>query len=101
MDKLNYSLILQYRMCVVAKSIDLVTTYLITYEQRYYTDLKLHRFVEPKTIGSLGGFCLVIVEGTGYKSRRTSKVITKLMQFMLEGPQPCAIFSFTLTLLVE
>ena len=34
-------------------------------------------------------------------SQRTSKVITKLLQFMLEGPQPYITFSFTLTLLVE
>ena len=36
-----------------------------------------------------------IVEGTGYEIRRTSKVImTILLRFMLEGPQPCTIFSF-------
>ena len=43
----------------------------------------------------------IIVEGTGYESQRTSKVITKLLQFMLEGPQPCTTFSFALTLPVE
>ena len=42
-----------------------------------------------------------LLEGTGYESRRTSKVITKLLQFMLEGPRPCTIFCFTFTLLVE
>ena len=41
------------------------------------------------------------MEGTGYESRQTSKLITKLLQFMLEGPRPCTIFCFTLTLLVE
>ena len=42
-----------------------------------------------------------LVEGTGNESRRTLKVITRLLQFMLERPQPRTISCFTLTLLVE
>ena len=44
---------------------------------------------------------IIVHRGTGYESRRTSKAVTKLLQFMLEGPQPCTIFSLTLTSLVE
>ena len=42
-----------------------------------------------------------IAEGAGYDSRRTSKAITKLLQFVLERSRPCTIFCFTLTRLVE
>ena len=37
----------------------------------------------------------IVRRETGYESRRTSKAITKLLQFILEGPQPCTLFSFT------
>ena len=37
-----------------------------------------------------------IVRGrTGYENLRTSKAITKLLQLMLEGPQPCTILFYT------
>ena len=30
----------------------------------------------------------IVRRGTGYERRQTSKAITKLLQFLLEGPQP-------------
>ena len=30
----------------------------------------------------------IVCRGTGYERWRTSKAITKLLQFLLEGPQP-------------
>ena len=37
----------------------------------------------------------------GYESRQTSKAITKLLLFMLEGPQLYTMFPFTVTLLAN
>ena len=44
-------------------------------------DLKMCKFYNLTTIVRRG-------LGTGYERRRTSNAITKLLQFLLEGPQP-------------